>query len=83
VNDDRSDIIGFRDGSPIRRHPDSTSGALTFHDRQLSLPCAWCGAAPGDRCRSKSGKAVGFHSRRFYAAKAQLRREQQPSQREK
>ena len=54
-----------------------------FHAKQLSLPCAWCGAAPGDRCRSKSGKAVSFHSRRFYAAKAQLRHEQQPSQRGK
>jgi hypothetical protein len=25
MTDDRSDIIGFRDGSPIRRHPESTS----------------------------------------------------------
>jgi hypothetical protein len=25
VNENRSDIIGFRDGSPLRKHPESTS----------------------------------------------------------
>lgn len=25
MTDDRADIVGFRDGSPIRRHPESTS----------------------------------------------------------
>jgi hypothetical protein len=25
MTDDRSDIIGFRDGSPIRRHPEHTA----------------------------------------------------------
>jgi hypothetical protein len=54
-----------------------------FRATMLSLPCAWCGAAPGDRCRSKSGKVTPFHSRRFYAAKAQIRRESQPSQKAK
>lgn len=30
---DRADIVGFRDGSPIRRHPASTSG-LTDEQRE-------------------------------------------------
>jgi hypothetical protein len=32
----RSDIVGFRDGSPIRRHPDSTSGAEDPADDSLT-----------------------------------------------
>lgn len=34
----------------------------------LSLPCDYCGAKPGEWCRSRAGRATNLHSARYYAA---------------
>lgn len=40
-------------------------------------PCAYCGARPGERCRSKSGRSKREeHADRFYAVKAKWRVEE-------
>lgn len=44
---------------------------LTRTERAMrSLPCARCGAQPGQRCVSKSGRTTTYdHSARWYAAR--------------
>lgn len=37
---------------------------MNVHDLALTIPCAFCGAAPGDHCRIKSGGATDPHETR-------------------
>jgi len=41
----------------------------TFVDLMLAQTCWYCGALPGDVCRTVSGQRTGSHASRFYEAK--------------
>lgn len=48
------------------------AGAREFIDAMRAQPCDYCGALPGERCVTSTGRQMGsvdYHSPRFYAAK--------------
>ena len=46
----------------------------TFWDLMRAMPCTYCGADVGARCRTSGGALTNvLHSARYYAAKRMLR----------
>lgn len=38
----------------------------SLREAALTIPCGWCGAQPGEKCQSSSGRATGPHAARCW-----------------